>query len=154
MPARKRTAKRPKPPCPHPSQHVHPTFDARFETCDLCHITAPAPINAPWIMAHDAGLPAEEPPALFAGAFAALALQEAQPVHAPAPALVVAEPRNIRCPRCEGNRRVNVEPVWPNNAPPESLKAWIRCPRCQGAGAIVAYHVEPRSASQKVQAVA
>lgn len=44
--------------CPHPSRHVHPTYDPRWEVCDLCHFVARAPINAPWIAAYDATQPA------------------------------------------------------------------------------------------------
>lgn len=43
--------------CPHPSRHVHPTIDARFETCDLCHVIQRAPINPPWIIAYDEAQP-------------------------------------------------------------------------------------------------
>lgn len=52
--------------CAHPYQHVHPTYDPRWETCDLCHIVRPAVPVAPWIEAHDAAAPAPEPPSLFA----------------------------------------------------------------------------------------
>ncbi len=52
--------------CPHPSAHVHPAIDPRYETCDLCHIIAPAPINPPWFVAYDAEQPAPPPLQLFA----------------------------------------------------------------------------------------
>lgn len=52
--------------CPHPPQHVHATYDDRWETCDLCHIIRPRPLPAPWIVAWDESQPREEPPALFA----------------------------------------------------------------------------------------
>lgn len=52
--------------CPHPSVHVHSAIDARYETCDLCHIIAPAPINPPWFIAYDAEQPAPAPLQLFA----------------------------------------------------------------------------------------
>lgn len=53
MPARKKQAA-----CPHPARHVHPTIDARFDTCDLCHVIARAPLLPPWIIAHDEAQPA------------------------------------------------------------------------------------------------
>lgn len=53
--------------CPHPARHVHPTIDARYETCDLCHIIGRAPILPPWIVAHDEAQPAPPPPPLFQG---------------------------------------------------------------------------------------
>lgn len=51
--------------CPHPARHVHPAIDPRWETCDLCHIVAKAPINAPWITAWDNEQPAPKPLQLF-----------------------------------------------------------------------------------------
>ena len=51
--------------CPHPSRHVHPAIDARYETCDLCHIIARAPINPPWFIAYDEAQPQPKAPPLF-----------------------------------------------------------------------------------------
>lgn len=131
-------------PCTHPPAHVHATFDDRWETCDLCHIVRPRPLPAPWIVAHDENLPTEEPPALFGQAQAA-----------PAAALVVPVPtvadELTTCPRCQGKRRVMVQPIFPNDAPPARMK----CPRCQGAGHIAAYHVHPApTAAQKAKVIA
>jgi hypothetical protein len=53
--------------CVHPPRHVHPTIDARYEVCDLCHTIRVAPIPAPWIVAYDEAQPAPPPPPLFAG---------------------------------------------------------------------------------------
>lgn len=39
--------------CPHPTQHVHQTLDARFDLCDLCGVIIPSHYVAPWIQAYD-----------------------------------------------------------------------------------------------------
>jgi hypothetical protein len=44
---------------------MHPTFDPRWEACDLCHTARRAPLPAPWVVAHDAAQPAPIAPALF-----------------------------------------------------------------------------------------
>lgn len=56
---------RKKKPCIHPPAHVHPTYDPRWEICDLCHDIRPATVLAPWIIAHDEAQPAPPPPPLF-----------------------------------------------------------------------------------------
>jgi hypothetical protein len=52
--------------CPHPAAHTHPTFDPRWQVCDLCHTVSPRPILAPWVALHDAEQPAPQAPTLFA----------------------------------------------------------------------------------------
>lgn len=123
--------------CKHPPQYVHPTYDDRWETCDLCRIVRPRPIPAPWIVAHDESLPPLPAPALFA---ALEGTEEAKPEQ-PQKQLVIAAPKIApemeTCPRCQGKRRVIEQPIFPHGAQPVK----ITCPRCRGAGKIVAYHV-------------
>lgn len=54
--------------CPHPSRkaiHVHPTFDDRYEICDLCHLIRVAPLPAPWMQLYDAAQESASAPDLF-----------------------------------------------------------------------------------------
>jgi hypothetical protein len=52
--------------CVHPPQSVTTCMDDRWERCQLCGLIRPAPIPAPWILAHDAAQPQPAPPSLFA----------------------------------------------------------------------------------------
>ena len=136
--------------CVHPPAHTHPTYDPRWEICDLCHLVRPR-TEAPWIVAHDAALPPAPPPPLFAGHGHGDAPQE------PAPTKKAEQTALDRetCPRCAGKRRVTVTPVFPNNAPDVS----ITCPRCRGTGKVAAYHLvaafrvtPPSSSSRRISA--
>ncbi len=75
--------------CKHPFQHVHPTYDPRWQVCDLCHLVTPRPLPAPWIEAHDAAAPAPEAPSLFADL--AEEEQPEQQIRPAAPARAVTE---------------------------------------------------------------
>lgn len=131
--------------CRHPFQNVHPTYDPRWETCDLCHIVRPAVPVAPWIEAHDAAAPAPEAPPLFGG-LADLG-EEEQPARQTAPARIeeqrpapVAMLRPRTLTRSECARRdaalLGLEEPAPTPDLPEELRQ--TCPRCEGEGNVSA----------------
>lgn len=136
--------------CIHPSRHLHPCYDDRWETCDLCQMVRPREIIAPWIIEYDDTQP--PPPMPPQSLFSSLEQREQleTPVEMepePAPQLVTVpsaaqlapdgKADMETCPRCAGKRRVTDQPVFPNNAP--AVKR--TCPRCHGAGKIAAYHL-------------
>ena len=128
--------------CRHPFQNVHPTYDPRWETCDLCHIVRPATPLAPWIEAHDAEQPAPEAPALFAD-LAPIAEEEPKPaparesVPARAVPVTVREPAPARITYAQLMRRdAHVLGLAEEPAPPLALEQQQTCPRCTGRGYI------------------
>lgn len=105
MPTKKQRA------CPHPPAHVHPTYDDRYEICDLCHVIRPHPLPAPWIVEWDESQPAEQPPALFQDVVPTPPARRQQttrvhvPTKRPRVTLREPEPAEQQQPQTDGNPR-------------------------------------------------
>lgn len=134
--------------CAHPPQHVHPCYDDRWETCDLCHLIRPRPLPAPWIVEWDESQPAEPVPALFAEPQPAPAPAPAPPARAKKPATataaIVREPRDpetfgdlLRAARRD---RALLGSPLPWQSPPldevYTTDQITTCRRCRGLGTI------------------
>ncbi len=130
--------------CTHPPQHVHPTYDDRWETCDLCHLIRPRPLPAPWIVEWDESQPAEPVPALFAEPAAPTPAPSARatakkraPATTTAAAIVREQPETfadlLRAARRD-RQILGREQPW--QSPPLDDADAQTCHRCGGAGTI------------------